>query len=34
VDATPTFVINGKALDPGYQPLAVIDTAIAQAQAA
>jgi protein-disulfide isomerase len=33
VDATPTFVINGKALDPGYQPLAALDAAIAQAQA-
>jgi len=34
IDATPTFVVNGKALDAGYQPLAVIDAAIAQAQAA
>jgi protein-disulfide isomerase len=33
VDSTPTFVVNGKALDPGYQPLAVLDAAIAQAQA-
>jgi protein-disulfide isomerase len=33
VDATPTFVINGKAMDAGYQPLAAIDTAIAAAQA-
>lgn len=32
VDATPTFVINGKALDAGYQPLAAIDAAIAAAQ--
>jgi protein-disulfide isomerase len=34
VDATPTFVINGKALDAGYQPLTAIDAAIAAAQAA
>jgi protein-disulfide isomerase len=31
VDSTPTFVINGKALDPGYQPLTALDAAIAQA---
>jgi protein-disulfide isomerase len=31
VDATPTFVINGKALDAGYQTLAALDAAIAQA---
>jgi protein-disulfide isomerase len=31
VDATPTFVVNGKALDAGYQPLAVLDAAIAEA---
>ena len=34
VQATPTFVINGKALAAGYHPLAELDTAIAQAQAA
>lgn len=34
VDATPTFVVNGKSLDPGYQPLAALDAAIAAAQAA
>jgi protein-disulfide isomerase len=34
VDATPTFVVNGKAMDPGYQPLAAIDAAIAAAQTA
>ncbi len=34
VDATPTFVINGKAMDAGYQPLTAIDAAIAAAQAA
>jgi protein-disulfide isomerase len=33
VDATPTFVINGKALDAGYQPLAALDVAISEAQA-
>jgi protein-disulfide isomerase len=33
ISATPTFVINGKALDPGYQPLAAIDAAIAAAGA-
>lgn len=33
VDATPTFVVNGKAMDAGYQPLAAIDAAIAAAQA-
>ena len=33
VDATPTFVINGKAMDPGYQPLTAINSAIAAAQA-
>ena len=31
VDSTPTFVINGKKLDPGFQPLDVIDAAIAEA---
>jgi len=34
VDSTPTFVINGKKLDPGFQPIEVIDAAIAEAQAA
>lgn len=34
VDATPTFVINGKAMDAGFQPLTAIDAAIAAAQAA
>jgi len=34
VDATPTFVVNGKALDAGYQPLTALDAAIAEAQAA
>lgn len=33
VDATPTFVVNDKALDAGYQPLAVLDSAIAAAEA-
>ncbi|MGH7022506.1 MAG: thioredoxin domain-containing protein [Caulobacteraceae bacterium] len=33
VDATPTFVVNGKALDAGYQPLSALDAAIAAAQA-
>jgi protein-disulfide isomerase len=33
VDSTPTFVINDKALDAGYQPLAALDAAIAQAEA-
>jgi protein-disulfide isomerase len=31
VNATPTFVINGKALEPGAQPLAALDAAIAHA---
>jgi protein-disulfide isomerase len=31
VDSTPTFVINGKAMDPGYQPLTALDAAIAAA---
>jgi protein-disulfide isomerase len=31
VNATPTFVINGKALEPGYQPLTALDAAIAAA---
>ena len=33
IDATPTFVINGKMLEPGYKPLAELDAAIAAAQA-
>jgi protein-disulfide isomerase len=33
VTATPTFVINGRALDAGYQPLPALDAAIAQAAA-
>jgi protein-disulfide isomerase len=33
VQATPTFVVNGKALDAGYQPLTVLDAAIARAEA-
>lgn len=31
VNATPTFVINGKSLEPGYHPLADLDAAIAAA---
>jgi protein-disulfide isomerase len=31
INATPTFVINGKALEPGYHPLGDLDAAIAQA---
>ena len=34
VSATPTFVINGKALAAGYHPLADLDAAIAAAQKA
>ena len=34
VNATPTFVINGKSMDPGYHPLSDIDAAIAAAQKA
>jgi protein-disulfide isomerase len=33
VSATPTFVVNGKALEAGFQPLAALDAAIAQAGA-
>lgn len=33
IDATPTFVINGKALEPGYHPLTDLDAAISGAQA-
>ena len=33
VDSTPTFVINGKKLEAGFQPLTVLDAAIAEAQA-
>jgi len=32
VNATPTFVINGKSMEPGYHPLSDIDAAIAAAQ--
>jgi protein-disulfide isomerase len=32
VDSTPTFVINGVALAPGYHPLSEIDAAIAAAE--
>ena len=31
VDSTPTFVINGKKMEPGYHSLEEIDAAIAQA---
>ena len=31
VDSTPTFVVNGKKLDAGYQPIEVLDAAIAEA---
>ncbi len=34
VSATPTFVINGKALEAGYHPLTDLDAAIAAAQKA
>jgi len=34
VTSTPTFVINGKALEPGFHPLTDLDAAIAQAQSA
>jgi protein-disulfide isomerase len=34
VEATPTFVVNGKALESGYHPLADLDAAIAAAEAA
>ena len=34
VNSTPTFVVNGKQLEPGYTPLAVLETAIAEAEAA
>jgi protein-disulfide isomerase len=33
VNATPTFVVNGKALEAGYQPLTALDAAIAAAGA-
>ena len=33
IDSTPTFVVNGKKLEAGYQPLTAIDAAIAEAQA-
>ena len=32
VDATPTFVINGAAMEPGYHSLAELDAAIAAAR--
>ena len=31
VDSTPTFVVNGKRLEPGYHPLEDLDAAIAAA---
>ena len=31
VDSTPTFVVNGKKLEAGFQPIEVIDAAIAEA---
>ncbi|MBE7217035.1 MAG: DsbA family protein [Caulobacteraceae bacterium] len=31
VHATPTFVVNGVGLEPGYQPLTAMDAAIARA---
>lgn len=31
IDATPTFVIDGKGLEPGFQPLKALDAAIAKA---
>lgn len=34
VSATPTFVVNGKALEAGYQPLTALDAAIAAAAGA
>jgi protein-disulfide isomerase len=34
VDATPTFVVNGVAMEPGYHSLAEMDAAIAAAPAA
>ena len=33
INSTPTFVINGKSLEAGYQPLSTIDAAIAAAMA-
>jgi len=32
VDSTPTFVVNGKKLEPGFHPLSDLDAAIAAAQ--
>lgn len=32
INSTPTFIINGKSLEPGYHPLIDIDAAIAAAQ--
>jgi protein-disulfide isomerase len=34
IGGTPTFIINGKALETGYHPLADLDAAIAAAQSA
>ena len=34
VNSTPTFVINGESLEPGYHPLGDLDAAIAKAMAA
>jgi protein-disulfide isomerase len=31
IDSTPTFVVNGKKLDPGYRSLEELDAAIAAA---
>jgi protein-disulfide isomerase len=32
VNATPTFIVNGQALEAGYQPLSALDAAIARAE--
>ena len=34
ITSTPTFVINGKSMEPGYHPLTDLDAAIAEAAAA
>jgi protein-disulfide isomerase len=34
IDSTPSFVVNGKPMTPGYHPLSDLDAAIAAAQAA
>jgi protein-disulfide isomerase len=34
INATPSFVVNGKPLQPGYTPLAALDVAVAEAEAA